>query len=145
MKYIQNLPAAVLVAPFLLLGSAIASDSGSSICERSANLMKTSCSSEVKEEYQATIASCINFSDRGERADCRNDAKATRIEDRAGCRAQRVARRDVCNLLQENRYDPDPLTDPTIAFVDPNTIGESTMENPYLSLKAGTTQVLRAG
>jgi hypothetical protein len=145
MKHILQLAAAILVTPFLATHGALAADSGSSICNRSADTMKNSCNFEVNEEYQATVASCINFSDPGERADCLSEAKATRIEDREGCRAQRNARRDVCALLQEDRYDPDPLTDPTIAFVDPDTIGDSTMLNPYFSLQAGTTQVLRAG
>jgi hypothetical protein len=136
---------AIMIAPLFLMNSAVAADTNSSVCSASAIKMKTSCNFEVKEEYQATVAHCINFSDYDDRVDCRAEARETFIEDKEGCRAQKDARRAVCDLLQEDRYDPDPLTDPTLAFVEPNTIGDSTMPNPYFSLVAGTTQVLRAG
>lgn len=53
-------------------------------------------------------------------------------------------------MLSEDRYDPDPLTGMSltgepIIFVDPDTIGNTEMPNPYLSLVPGRTQVLRAG
>ena len=147
MKYKLYMAAAVaiMIAPLFLMNSAVAANTNSSVCSASAIKMKTSCNFEVKEEYQATVAHCINFSDYDDRVDCRAEARETFIEDKEGCRAQKDARRAVCDLLQEDRYDPDPLTDPTLAFVEPNTIGDSTMPNPYFSLVAGTTQVLRAG
>ncbi len=145
MKHILYFAATTLAAFFLVMDRAVAADANSSICSASAIKMKTSCNHEVKEEYQATVAHCINFSDYDERVECRTEARETFIEDKEGCRAQKYVRLDVCELLQEDRYDPDPLTDPTIVFVDPNTIGDSTMPNPYFSLEAGTTQVLRAG
>ena len=144
-KNFSQMAATIMVAPFLTLNGAVATDSNSSICSGSAIKMQTSCNFEVQEEYQATIAHCINFSDPGEREECHTEAGAILIEDRQGCREQKNARRAVCELLQEDRYDPEPLTDPSLAFVDPDTIGDSTMPNPYFSLEAGTTQILRAG
>lgn len=146
MKHILNLAAAVVLlsAPFFPIDSVLA-QARWSVCGWSAWTMEQSCQLEVKEDEKATIASCWNFSDPGERAACINETRATASEDGEGCGAQKAARYKVCNLLQENRYDPDPLTDPNILFVDPDDIGIGTMPNPYFSLQAGTTQVLRAG
>ena len=66
--------------------------------------MRQSCTHEVHEEYRATLASCINFSDPGAELDCRDEARTIRHEDLEGCRAQRSARRAVCELLQEDKY-----------------------------------------
>jgi len=56
-----------------------------------------------------------------------------------------VARQEVCGLLNEFRYQ-DPLTSSSITFVDPAEVGNGAFEpNPYVSLVAGQTQVVRAG
>jgi hypothetical protein len=47
-------------------------------------------------------------------------------------------------VLGEQRYDTDPLLDPAIAFVDPDDVDQSSA-NPYVSIVAGHTYVLRAG
>ena len=148
MKHIRSLAAAVAILGVPL--AAMNSASADTVCERTAERMFQSCSFEIKKEFKATRANCINFSDAEERADCRDQAAETKSEDADGCDDQRSARRDVCELLGENRYDPDPLTgesltgDP-IVFVDPDTIGGANLPNPYLSLVPGQTQVLRAG
>lgn len=145
MKRTIHLAPAVLCTLLLPASSYAGWDNATSACTRSAFKMHQSCTHEVHEEYRATLAACINLSDPADELACREEALSIRQEDRQGCRDQRSARREVCELLQENKYDPDPLTDPALEFVDPNAIGDSVMPNPYFSLVAGTTQVLRAG
>jgi len=111
---------------------------GISVCERSARNMFQSCRFEVKEEFYATTAKCINLGEADSRSDCLEEAKDTRREDREGCSDQREAREDVCELLGENRYAE--------ALVDSdNFVAEPDNANPYFSLQPGRTQVARAG
>jgi hypothetical protein len=56
----------------------------------------------------------------------------------------RDAREDACDLLGESRYS-DPLENPNTAFVHPDEIPGTYAPNPYVSLAAGHTYVLRAG
>jgi len=116
---------------------AIADGGGSTVCERSANKMFRSCRFEVKEEYYATTAKCINLGNRDKRTECQEEALNTLREDREGCGDQREARANVCELLGENRF-PEALRDKG-NFVK-NPVG-----NPYFSLQPGHTYVARAG
>ena len=116
----------------------------SSACVRTASLMFRACLLEAREEVNITIANCMNISDDAERMACRAEARDARGEEKESCFDQRDARVGVCELLKEDRYDRDPLLDPTISFVDPDDI-DAISANPYVSLVAGHTYVLRAG
>ena len=87
------------------------SDDRPTVCERTAKKMYKSCRFEVNEELYATTAKCINFGDRDERNTCKEVARETYWEDREGCGEQREAREEVCELLGENRFDPEALLD----------------------------------
>ena len=116
-------------------------------CERSAQKMFGACRADLREEVKVTKANCLNVSDAEERATCREDATDLVGEERESCDDQRDARREVCELLGEFRYDPDPLEDPSIDFVDLDEIGQVSgpAPNPYFNLTIGRTYVLRAG
>jgi hypothetical protein len=116
-------------------------------CEKSALRMFSACHFDASEEQKATVANCFNISNAEERRTCKADASEALPEDRASCRGQREARIDVCELLGEFRYDPDPLEDPSIEFVDMDEIGQvgGPAPNPYFNLTVGRTFVLRAG
>ena len=116
-----------------------------SICALTANRMSWACAWDIREEFSIADANCLNLSDRAERIECRQEAHATRIEESELCGAQYEARLDVCELLDEDRYDPDPLLDPEIDFIDPDDIPDLHDANPYFSLVAGHTYVLLAG
>lgn len=115
------------------------SDDRPTVCERSAQKMFKSCRFEVNEELYATTAKCINFGDRDERRTCKEVARETYREDREGCGEQREAREQVCELLGENRFDPEALLDTG------NFVAEPDDANPYFSLQPGHTYVARAG
>jgi hypothetical protein len=113
-------------------------------CQKTAKVMFKSCRLDAYEEYKTVLANCINLSGKSERINCRLEAKETLQEDTGFCQEQHNARNDACDILSEIRYDPDPLLDPAIAFINPDEVDDSSA-NPYVSLVAGHTHVLRAG
>jgi hypothetical protein len=121
-----------------------AGDSNHSPCKRTANQMFAACHADVKDDYITTLANCSNLADSSDQSTCREEAKQTRHEEAGYCGDQLDARRNACDTLDEYRYDTDPLLDPTIAFVNPDDVDQSSA-NPYVSIVAGHTYVLRAG
>ncbi|MCB1881608.1 MAG: hypothetical protein KDI54_16395, partial [Gammaproteobacteria bacterium] len=113
----------------------------STVCEKSANKMFRSCRFEINEEYFATIAKCLNQvdSDEPSQKKCQKIARETYQEERKGCRDQREAREDICELLGEDRYGPEDLLDTG------NFVAEPDDSNPYFSLRPGHTYVAVAG
>lgn len=108
------------------------------VCERTANKMLRSCRNEIKEEYLAVTAMCINLGDAEEREECFDEARTARSDDKKLCRDQRDARNNVCDILMEDRYDPESFLEPG------NFVEEPDATNPYFSLQPGHTHVLRA-
>ncbi len=111
------------------------------VCEKSANKMYRSCLHETKEELAATSAKCINQvgDDEPTKWQCHEEAFSTYKEDRALCGEQKEARKDVCDLLDEDRYGSEGLLDTANFVEDPDN------SNPYFSLEPGHTHVSRAG
>jgi hypothetical protein len=106
--------------------------------------MLQACYADTMDDLKTTLANCTNLATRTEREACREEAKVVRMEEVGYCSDQFNARTDACEILGEHRYDIDPLIDPTIAFVDPDSVDHSSA-NPYVSIVAGHTYVLRAG
>ena len=136
----------------LLTGSALAHGSEDddydhdgnrlTVCERSANKMFRSCRSEIREEYFAESAKCLNLGDAGEREECFDEVRLARRENRELCGAQREARSNVCDLLMEDRYDPEAFLSPANFETNPGVEGAA---NRYFSLTPGHTYVALAG
>lgn len=119
-------------------------------CERTAETMLRACQFDVGDNLYTAIANCENLADRDQRRDCYADARATRREEAELCHEIEEARENICEITGEWRYDPDPLSGfslsgAPIEFVDPNEIPSVYAANPYVSLVAGHTHVLRAG
>lgn len=136
---------APLLAAALLAGGASVAHAKKTPCVQTAKKMLSSCKSDLKKEYLASVANCLNYPE-AEQGDCVASAKQTRKDEGEGCGAQRDARQNACELLDEFAYDTEPLTDPNLTFVDPGTIttGNGNL-NPFFSLESGHTYVLRAG
>ncbi|MEZ5582205.1 MAG: hypothetical protein R3F37_04940 [Candidatus Competibacteraceae bacterium] len=117
---------------------------GSSNCEKTAKQMRQSCTFDIHDDFLETKANCINIADAGERRACEDEARTSRREAFEVCAAQHEARLEACEILGEDRYDPDPLLDPAIEFVNPDDINGDTV-NPYVSLIPGHTFVIQAG
>ena len=112
-------------------------------CEQTADTMAQACRYDVRDNYYVTLANCQNIGDRGERRECFRDAYATNREEAAFCGEVKEARLEACEVLNEDRYDPDPLL--VYDFIDPNLVPDVYPRNPYVSVAAGHTYVLRAG
>lgn len=135
-----------LLASISVSASVFASDDDEeSACQKTAGTMLHACKLDIRDDFYTTLANCLNIDDRTARRDCARDAKATRQEEAANCGDVFDAREEACDVLDEDRYDPDPLLDPAISFIDPAQVPGVYAANPYFSLEAGRTYVLRAG
>jgi len=105
--------------------------------------MLQACRYDVRDDYYETLANCQNLGSRSERKGCYQDAYTAKHEDSEECRDVKEARSEACEVLDEDRYDPDPLL--VNEFVDPDEVGDIYEANPYVSVVAGHTYVLRAG
>ncbi|WP_078119518.1 hypothetical protein [Thiosocius teredinicola] len=141
---IAALGAAALMTTNVFAGHGHGWGRGGSPCETTAREMYKACGFDVRDDLNVAQARCTNISDSGDRRACRDEARAAFREDAALCSDQFAARVDACETLGEERYDPDPLAAPGSVFVDPNDVDQSTA-NPYVSIVAGHTYVLRAG
>jgi hypothetical protein len=76
-------------------------------CSATALTLSNACENEVQSDYFTAQAICFNVSNDAEREECFADAKDSRDEGRQLCREQRTTRLDACDLIGEDRYDPD--------------------------------------
>jgi len=106
-------------------------------CEQSARKMFSACRLESLEDYNVALANCANIEDRGDRSECRREARHELAEVNEECEDTYDERLGVCELLDEDFYE-DPLTSAVV--VDPDNISNP---NRYFSLKAGDTSVFR--
>jgi len=107
--------------------------------------MLKACRYDVRDDLFTTIASCQNIDDMGDRWACYADANTQRDETSEECGDVFEAREEACEILGEDRYDPDPLFDPDNAFIDPDDVPGVYAPNPYVSVAEGHTYVLRVG
>jgi len=142
-----------LVAAFFIAGSTAGiahaggfskGGHGSGYCTKTARILYQACYFDVLDDYNETRANCTNVVDEDDRQDCFAALKGSLRDEWEGCRDQKDAREDVCDLIGEARY-ADPLMDPDITFIDPDSIGDEYEPNQYLNMTVGHTYVLRAG
>ncbi|MDP3938865.1 MAG: hypothetical protein Q8R92_12130, partial [Deltaproteobacteria bacterium] len=98
----------VFVTGMLLVpGAAVASGQNGKFCSRTATMAFSACGSEIRDDYAIAMAICLNVSDDDDREECTSDAKEEYQEATARCRVQLDGRRDLCEAIGEDRYDPD--------------------------------------
>jgi len=117
----------------LLLAAPGASEGGrNQFCSNTARAQYVACLNEVKDDRLTLKAICINTEDDEDRAECLDEFIEARASGNEECREQRDARRDLCDLIGEDRYDPDfdPANFDTDFVVPPNL-------NAYLPIKVG--------
>ena len=114
-----------------------------SACIQTAKTMFQACRFDVRDDYFETVANCHNLATWSERKECYSEAYAQKYEEGEFCGDVKEAREEACELLDEERYDEDPLL--AYEFVDPDDVGYGIPANPYVSIVAGHTYVLRAG
>lgn len=113
-----------------------------SYCTQTAKIAHKACRFDIKDDFWLAKANCSNISDRGERSDCKYEARMEKAEADEECKAIKQARFEVCGLLGESRYEPE--IDPA-NFVDPLEIGSTVAPNPYFVLTPGMTRIYEAG
>ena len=102
-------------------------------CKQVAKSAKKACNAEVKDDYWIANGNCKNLPDPDERSDCIDEAKAERDDAKEECADQFDARKNLCEALGEDFYNP--VIDPA-DFVDPADI-TSGNANPYFPLVPG--------
>jgi hypothetical protein len=114
---------------YLLVPSGALNAESGRFCSATATRQFDACKSEVRDDFFADRAICINVSDEDERAECFDEADAGQKEGRQLCGEQLDARRELCADLGENRYDPD---------FDPAGFAQDfTNQNAYFPLRVG--------
>lgn len=112
-----------------------------SFCTQTAIAVAKACQAAIRDDFWIAIGKCINVSDRADRRDCEAEAIGEREEAMGLCQEQHAARRKVCSLLGEERYDP--AFNPA-KFVDPDTIHTGNA-NPYFPLIVGNQWTFEGG
>lgn len=115
------------------------SDLSSHACTTHAKLLRRACLADRAEELLIHRADCLYVTPEEDQAECLDDAREAAAEKREECWEVFEARRDVCDLVGEERFVPE--LDPA-DFVDPNDIGGIVDPNPYWPLTAGHTHVI---
>ncbi len=135
---IAVLLAAVLPAPVMAWGN-----EDHTVCKKSAGTLANACRFDVRDNYYVTVANCQNLAGRNERRACFREAGEARADENEFCGEVREARVEACEVLGENRYDTEPLL--VNDFIHPDQVPGEYDRNPYISVIAGHTYVLRAG
>jgi hypothetical protein len=123
--------AAALVAAVLLSTSAAEARRSARVCTATATAQLAACRNEVADDYATARAICLN-GPMEEASGCLAEARSERKEAAEECRDQREARRELCDLLGEERYDPD--FDP--AHFD-SDFSQLSQPNPWFPLTIG--------
>ena len=113
-------------------------------CQSSAVSLYKACTFDIRDDLSTLEAACDHIADYDERRSCQAQASEELTEGREECMAQVQSRFEVCGLLDEWRY-ADPIADLTVDYIDPNDVPSIYPANPYVSVEAGRTLLLRGG
>ena len=103
-------------------------------CSKTATAAFLACENEKKDDYWIAQGNCY-YTDGEDQTDCFADAKKDYKEAKGECRDQLDARKDLCDELGEEPYDPKIIP---AHFVDPEDIGGDVDPNPYFPLVPGS-------
>ncbi len=114
------------------VGSAHASHRNN-FCSTTAWFQYAACKKEIVDDLFTSKAICLNISDDDDRHECRDDGGEEYGEAREECRDQFAARRELCEEIGEDRYDP--------SFDSEDFQTEFNNLNPYLPIAPGNRWV----
>jgi len=109
-------------------------------CTATAKAVFEACGHDVRSDYAIARAICINVSDDAERAQCLAEARTAKREGNQLCRDQLAGRREACEALGEERYDP-----PFEPADFDSDFRHLTSPNPYFPLGIGYRWEYRGG
>ncbi len=143
MRIFQFLSIIATTSTLLFSQSSIADHSSYSFpaCTKTAKVLKSACGFDVRDNYLESTANCLNFSDENDRKECFQETFTEKKETGKECREVFKARRELCNQIGEEPYDPPFGEDYADNFVDPLEIGDSVSPNLYLPLVPGNQWV----
>src|SRR4030095_5706080 len=101
-------------------------------CSQTAQTLFSACTAQVTADGLVKKAACGNISDALQRETCLDEMRDARDEGKEECKDQRDWRLEACEILGEDRYDPD--LSPSL-FDDPK---HPANPNPYFPLHVGT-------
>jgi hypothetical protein len=110
-------------------------------CTKTAKFLNYSCGFAARDDYLTGIAVCLNQSDNDSQRNCLTEARTTQFEAYRECRDVFRARKDLCNAVGEEPYDPPFGEEYVDSFVNPLDIGNSVTPNPYFPLTQGNKWV----
>jgi hypothetical protein len=113
-------------------------------CQTSASNLFKACQLDASADLNTTKASCAHIADYMDRKTCESEAREQFSDGRDECLSQVQSRFEVCGLLDERRYQ-DPINDPALTFINPDDVPSVYPANPYVSVAAGRTLLLRGG
>lgn len=107
-----------------------------------AKLLRRACFADRRDDLLVHLADCIYVTSEEDEDECRTEAAAEAADKAEECREVYRARRDVCDLVGEERFD---IEFEPAEFVDPDEIGNGVDPNPYWPLTAGDHRLGRGG
>jgi hypothetical protein len=75
-------------------------------CFQTAEFLEDACRRQAEAEFFVSRAICTNLTDSRERSACLRQGRTTRSRSRRLCREQNALRRDICDLVGQDRFDP---------------------------------------
>jgi hypothetical protein len=105
---------------------------GKKHCSETATVAARGCANAARSDYWTAVGTCINVPDAAARSECTADTRDSRREADQLCKEQLAARRALCGLIGEARYDPD--FDPARFDPDPT---QPTTPNPFFPIAVG--------
>jgi len=105
-----------------------------SSCEGTSRAGYWSCYNEKSDDFWRGLGTCNYISDLDDRNACYDENRIAREEGNDECLSIEEAKNEVCDLLGEDRYEPEYAPED---FVDPGTIGDTVEPNPYFPLVPG--------
>ena len=98
-------------------------------CSATASAQFNACLNEVRDDVFTQQAICTNLDDEDEREECFDETREAQRDGNEECREQLEARREVCELLGEDRYEP--------SFDPADFDDDFTSPNPHFPLAVG--------
>lgn len=107
----KMLVSTALICPMLWATSSLADDDDErhdkGYCSKTAEIQFSGCKHEIRDDAFKAKAICINITDDQQRKQCLVEASTALKEGSKLCSAQLKARKQLCNAVGEQRYDPD--------------------------------------
>ena len=114
--------------------------SGRHACTNTTKAVFRACVHDIRDDFWIRYGNCVNDSKPFRALACVSDAFFTHKEDRALCKDQRIARKEICRQIGDGPYRPD--LNPSNFLKAKDIVANP---NPYFPLTPGLIKVFEAG